>query len=278
MHSGYIRHIPAKDASGNVVMCSGEFIDGAIIFPLPFKRNIRPRSPHVGDIIAEAAYIHVSALEAGIIHLPLNLFAAGTAVNETSVCPSLAFSLLHSRSNTHLVFDLGVRRDMESHPPAVKAVIEKWTSISVPQSVDESLKNGGFDPADAPIARYNFTLPPLLSVWGDATAFPTPHLLSAKAAQSCSVMPADRTRFPTAANFNMSIGPFLRAYDGDDSLYRVDAIGHLAGYINVLARTSADGSWLYLAGDMAHDVHILTGEREMAFMMDPSGYTKTSRT
>ncbi|OBZ71184.1 O-methylsterigmatocystin oxidoreductase [Grifola frondosa] len=45
---------PATDENGNVVTPSGEFTDGAIIFPLPFKCNIRPRSPRVRDIIAEA--------------------------------------------------------------------------------------------------------------------------------------------------------------------------------------------------------------------------------
>ncbi|OBZ71105.1 hypothetical protein A0H81_08928 [Grifola frondosa] len=49
---------PATDANGNVVMRSAEFTDGAIIFPLPFKCNVRPRSRHVRDIIAEAVNTH----------------------------------------------------------------------------------------------------------------------------------------------------------------------------------------------------------------------------
>ena len=43
-------------------------------------------------------------------------------------------------------------------------------------------------------------------------------------------------------------------------LYVVDAgDGHVAGHINVLARTSEDGGWIYLAGDSAHDRRLLTG-------------------
>ena len=62
------------------------------------------------------------------------------------------------------------------------------------------------------------------------------------------------------------VGPFPRAYDfyGDGSLYIVDAPGHLPGHLNVLARTSADGSWIYLAGDSAHDWRIITGEAKIA--------------
>ncbi|OBZ71295.1 N-acyl homoserine lactonase AttM [Grifola frondosa] len=232
------------------------------------------------------AYMHVSALEAGIIHIPLHLFMADAAPTEISVCPSLAFSLRHSTSNSHLVFDLGLRRDMESHPPAVKAVIEKWYPVSVPQSVDESLKKGGLDPADVKtiiLSHLHF------DHTGDAASFPNATFVLGEGSAELigngfpsnpksqilqSVVPAERTRFLTAAEFNTSMGPFPRAYDyfGDGSLYLVDAIGHLAGHINVLARTSADDSWIYLAGDTAHDVRILTGERGMAFTVDPTGH------
>ena len=44
-------------------------------------------------------------------------------------------------------------------------------------------------------------------------------------------------------------------------MYIVDAgDGHLPGHINVLARTSPDGGWIYLAADTAHDWRLLTGE------------------
>lgn len=46
--------------------------------------------------------------------------------------------------------------------------------------------------------------------------------------------------------------------------------GHLPGHINVLARTSADGSWILLAGDSAHDWRILTGEKSFACETDPA--------
>lgn len=90
-----------------------------------------------------------------------------------------------------------------------------------------------------------------------------------------SCLPADRIRFLAQEEFDKSIGPFSHAKDyfGDGSLYIVDAPGHLAGHINILARTSRDGSWLYLAGDSAHDVRLISGEKEVAIIVEPSGET-----
>lgn len=86
-------------------------------------------------------------------------------------------------------------------------------------------------------------------------------------------IPVERTRFLAPADFDIAIGPFARAFDyfGDGSLYVIDAAGHLPGHVNLLARTSATGSWVYLAGDSAHDKRLLTGEREVAFSLGANG-------
>lgn len=60
-------------------------------------------------------------------------------------------------------------------------------------------------------------------------------------------------------------------YFGDGSFYVIDSPGHLGGHINVLARTSADGSWIFLGGDTCHDVRILTGEKQMFYEADATG-------
>lgn len=56
----------------------------------------------------------------------------------------------------------------------------------------------------------------------------------------------------------------------DGSVYIVDAPGHLAGHINLLART-VDG-WVYLAGDACHDRRIIRKEKEIGEWFDPHGY------
>jgi glyoxylase-like metal-dependent hydrolase (beta-lactamase superfamily II) len=47
-------------------------------------------------------------------------------------------------------------------------------------------------------------------------------------------------------------------------LYIIDAPGHTWGHINLLARTSADGAWIYLAGDTAHHWNLVTGKSSIA--------------
>ena len=86
------------------------------------------------------------------------------------------------------------------------------------------------------------------------------------------LLPADRTEFLDPSNW-VAVGPFPRALDyyGDGSLYIVDAPGHLPGHINILARTSADGAWVYLAGDSAHDWRLIRGQAEIAVLDDPRG-------
>ncbi|KZS99913.1 uncharacterized protein LAESUDRAFT_667350 [Laetiporus sulphureus 93-53] len=231
------------------------------------------------------AYIEVSALEAGIIHLPLQLFVAGSDPSEIRTCPSLAFSLRHSITREHLVFDLGIRRNTESYPPIVRGAIAKWMPVTVPQSVDESLKSGGIPPQEVStiiLSHLHF------DHVGDPSAFPNATFIIGEGGEGLmkggfpanpqsdvlqDTVPIDRTRSLTAENFSTSVGPFPRAFDyfGDGSLFLIDAVGHCAGHINVLARTSSAGSWIYLAADTAHDVGLLTGEKSIAFTIDPSG-------
>lgn len=39
----------------------------------------------------------------------------------------------------------------------------------------------------------------------------------------------------------------------------------------MLARTSSDGGWIYLAGDSAHDWRLIKGEGEIADFVNPEG-------
>jgi hypothetical protein len=70
------------------------------------------------------------------------------------------------------------------------------------------------------------------------------------------------------------IGPFPRGIDmfGDKSLYIIDSPGHLPGHINLLCRKAPD-KWLYLGGDSAHDIRLLTGEKEIGTWESEHGDT-----
>ena len=93
-------------------------------------------------------YVEVSALEAGMIKLPARLFVAGAEPDEAHWAPSLAFYIRHASSGAHVVFDLGIRRDVGTLPPVARASIERSLPVAVPQSVEESLMKGGVAPED----------------------------------------------------------------------------------------------------------------------------------
>ena len=78
------------------------------------------------------------------------------------------------------------------------------------------------------------------------------------------LLPADRTHYLPVADW-APLGPSSRAFDffGDGTLYTVDSPCHVEGHINILARTSPDGAWIYLAGDSVDHWRILEGLSEI---------------
>ncbi|KAH0836631.1 hypothetical protein J3R83DRAFT_8349 [Lanmaoa asiatica] len=97
----------------------------------------------------DQAYMDVSALEAGSLKVPLKNIIAGVSPHESIRNPSLAFFLRHSRTGYQIVFDLGIRRDIESLPPGVRNRISHFDfQPEVPQTVSESLKKGSVAPED----------------------------------------------------------------------------------------------------------------------------------
>ncbi|KZT08093.1 uncharacterized protein LAESUDRAFT_811589 [Laetiporus sulphureus 93-53] len=185
------------------------------------------------------------------MHLPLYLFAADCTLSEINVCPSLAFSLRHSVTREY------PRRDCQV------------ATISVSQTADFSLEAEGGIPSETMsriiLSHLHFDRIGVTSVFPNATSvvgMGSEHLLKDgfPANPQSDILQntlLDCTCFLADEDFNMSIGPFPRALDyfADGSLYLVDTIGHLAGHVNVLVRTSATGSWIYLAVDTAADAH-----------------------
>ncbi|KAF8227383.1 hypothetical protein L208DRAFT_1405516 [Tricholoma matsutake] len=227
---------------------------------------------------ATQAYCDVSALEAGLIHLPGMMYTSSITDPEViNLVPSLSFLLQHSTNNGKFVFDLGIRRDWENFPPIVCESIKKVFKTQVPQDVVESLAKGRLSPSDVStvcLSHCHF------DHVGDPTPFTTSTFIVGNEAKSLfnlgypadpkssfpsDLLPPSRTKFLSPDSWQ-PLGPFPRALDfyGDGSLYIIDAAGHLEGHINVLARTSADGAWIYLAGDSAHHWDLITGKGNIA--------------
>ncbi|KAJ7628963.1 beta-lactamase-like protein [Roridomyces roridus] len=218
----------------------------------------------------------VSALEAGTLY-----------TRKLRAIPSLAFYFKHSASNWHFLLDLGLRKDFESYPPAVKGVYEqRGKPLEVPQDVAESCRKGGVDPAvvenvilthvhwdhigdHTPFTKATFTLGE-----GGKALLDDGYPGSPTSATLSDSAPSARTVFLAQEDFTTSIGPFPHALDyfGDGGVYIIHTPDHVAGHITVLARTSSDGAWMYFGGDVADDPRLVTdpSTTDIAGCLDPS--------
>jgi glyoxylase-like metal-dependent hydrolase (beta-lactamase superfamily II) len=232
-------------------------------------------------------YVHASVLEGGHVNLPENITVHGGDPTNSSLVPALSFLLRHSQSDKKIIFDLGARKDWENHPPAIQEAIRTTFKVKVPFDVVDSLRRGGLEAENIDLVILSHLH------WdhvGNPDLFPASHFIVGGGSEAllakgddpkdsesafnarfpANLLPENRTTFISPDDW-LPLGPFPRAHDffGDGSVYLIDAPGHLVGHINLLARTSAEGSWLYLAGDSAHDVRLITGEKEIGFFPHP---------
>ncbi|KAI0633703.1 Metallo-hydrolase/oxidoreductase [Trametes polyzona] len=225
------------------------------------------------------AYVQVSALHAGSVDTPLAWVLEG-AGDERVTVPALSFLVRHStKSDVKLLFDLGIPKDPESSPPALlKHIVGKLGfRIFVPQDAVAALAKGGLQPTEITHVCYSHLH---FDHIGDSPPFANATFLVGAAARPLvengypknpdSPLPADllpegRTTFLDPSSWP-PLGPFPHALDffGDGSVYLVEAPGHFPGHLNLLARTSPDGGWIYLAGDSAHHWKLITGEGRIA--------------
>lgn len=216
--------------------------------------------------------------------MPEKLFITNAGENNTLLAPSLSFILHHSVTRASLIFDLGIRKDTHNYPPRTQERIRSTFTVRIPQDACDSLEKGGLSPGEINHVCLSHCH------WdhvGDPRPFTSAQFLVGAEAHSLfnpgwpadpnstfpsDLLPRDRTTFLSSEKWS-PIGPFSHAFDfyGDGSLYIIDSPGHLPGHINLLARTSSDGGWIYLAGDSAHHWNLITGESVMAGTLNEHG-------
>lgn len=230
---------------------------------------------------AHQAYWDVSALDAGHIVMLLGQLVDIARGDEMTDLPVLSFVLRHSRTHEPLLFDLGIRPDLDKLSIGSSELTANMGMTLRGVDIPAALERGGLSRADVKhvcLSHIHF------DHTGDPKAFPNAtYILGGESRKVIEEkgpdfhgtfisieVPCERTAFLELDDEDRRwtpLGPFPRALDffGDGSLYIVDAPGHVGGHINLMVRTSADGGWAFLAGDSAHDWRLITGEAGIGF-------------
>ncbi|KAL6867102.1 Metallo-hydrolase/oxidoreductase [Trichoderma novae-zelandiae] len=100
---------------------------------------------------ASPTVVTISALDAGQITLPEHMFVTDADPEKKTLVPSLSFLIRHPEpdgSLTNLVFDLGVKRDLQ-YTPAQQEELDTWRPINTDTDCAQSLRNGVADAVKA---------------------------------------------------------------------------------------------------------------------------------
>lgn len=192
--------------------------------------------------------------------------------------PSYVFYIYHQPSGSRLLFDLGVRKNFQTHfsPDLLKGLEELGMQIRVEKDVSEILTEHDLKPSDIDtiiFSHHHF------DHVGDTTKFPCTTRLVVGPGYKQRYLPGypedpkavetttdtyhgrETIEIEFAPNGHqvLTIGKF-KAYDyfGDGSLYLLSTPGHTVGHLSALARTTSKGengersTFIFLGGDIAH--------------------------
>ncbi|KAH6719983.1 beta-lactamase-like protein [Leptodontidium sp. MPI-SDFR-AT-0119] len=223
--------------------------------------------------IPDCDYAKLSILPSGTLTLPERFFCADQHDKTVrNTVPSLSFLIYHPPSKQHIIFDLGMRRDLSAYPATIQPHLRTRQPIQTTPDTAQSLRKGGLEPFEIGaiiLSHVHYDHVGTPSDFPNAyfiVGYGTRHLLQhgmkyhSAAHFESDLLPEDRTSLTWS-----TLPPFPNAIDlfDDGLIYIIDSPGHLQGHLNVLARVSA-GQWIYLAGDACHHSRILDGETEIA--------------
>ncbi|KAF7323958.1 Metallo-beta-lactamase superfamily protein [Mycena kentingensis (nom. inval.)] len=186
-------------------------------------------------------------------------------------CPIFAFLIEHADLNRRVMFDLGLRKDMENTAPSVRAILQENfpnTEKDIVDLLEESGINVGS--VDAIIWRDSHSH---VDHTGDPSRFPasTDLVCSSELALDTFEQNPQSTLLPSDlaghkhvkidfSQSELTLGD-LRAHDyfGDGSFYLLDVPGHQAGHMCGLARVTSTPttSFVLMGGDACHHAGIL---------------------
>lgn len=109
--------------------------------------------------------VQVHALSAGHFSLPEEQFVSPSSPGARNAVPSLCFLVKHVCSitsrTTHIVFDLGLRRNVKRYPDSIQQHLTTREPYVTDPDVVRSLKAGGLTPDDIQYVVYSHVRKPL---------------------------------------------------------------------------------------------------------------------
>ncbi|KAA8652814.1 hypothetical protein EYZ11_012332 [Aspergillus tanneri] len=98
-------------------------------------------------------YMKVSMIPSGFLTLPEHFFCADQQDKTVrNLVPSMSFLLQHPRSGMKILFDLGLRRNLDDYPHNIHPHLKTRQPIHTVPDVRESLLQGGLDSRDIDVA------------------------------------------------------------------------------------------------------------------------------
>ncbi|KEF61410.1 uncharacterized protein A1O9_02976 [Exophiala aquamarina CBS 119918] len=247
------------------------------------------------------ATVTVHALGAGHLTIPERFFVTPFDPEAKRTVPSLSFLVQHKGADgkvSRIVFDLGMRRDLNLYPEVLRDHLSSRGPISTDPDVVASLAKGGISQTEIDYVIFShvhydhvglpkdFTSPQTKFVVGhgalDLLSGKTQLNLGKHMVFESDLLDAQRTvELPSPDGSNeesshawKSLSSFPRAIDffKDGSVYIINAPGHLPGHINLLCRISQNPTkFVCLAGDACHDIRLFTREKDIATWTDDEG-------
>ncbi|KAF7311570.1 Metallo-beta-lactamase superfamily protein [Mycena kentingensis (nom. inval.)] len=222
---------------------------------------------HDFGIPEQSATVDVRAFNVGnlsIVGAASAVFSPTLPGHESVTLAMHAFLVEHPPTKTRLMFDLGLRKDVENFPSAISSVFDAGVfAVNEEKDITQLLVDGGvpLETIDTVIwshAHFDHI--------GDMSKFPNTTRLVMGSETDTSIYPANPNATLQASDLvgrNVTKIDFSKAtlefsglaaidYFGDGSFYLMSTPGHFPGHITALARVSPS-SFVLLGGDTFHN-------------------------